>query len=244
MRQIQLRTLAAHGITLHQSIKIGGLHAHQAQDARGMKLIVVSAKLLGTSWVSIGHILKLHNLDFTIMPLDRPHILAQDSNQLRAVLEVIELASKRSRRDELFITDVGFLVSSLSRTFDRRVLIAPALMLLLTLGLATTHYLEPGPPEEPQPQAAVLTCALDMEESEFSVWLQNKISGREAGFTKESLIETGLGDISLKVEQAIGSTQFVTGVFRCEDGRSRRVQFRTDSEPGRGLVDLGSNLDT
>jgi hypothetical protein len=243
MRQIQLRTLAAQGITVQQSVRIKGLSAYQAQDDRGRKLIVLSGALLGTSWAAIGNALESQSIEFTIMTLGRPHLLAVDTSQLRSVLEDIELASKRSRSDEVFVKDVGFLVSGLSRKFDVRALIAPALLLLLTLGLATSQQLEPVALEDPEPEATLLTCALDMVESEFNSWLKTQISGREVSSARTFVIRTDLGEINMEIEQSLGSTQFVTGVFNCEDNRSKRFQFRTDSQPGRALVDLGSSLD-
>jgi len=243
MRQIQLRTLAAQGITVQKPIKIVGLVAHQAQDECGNRLIVFSGALLGTSWVGVGHILELHNTEFKIIALGRPYFVAPDSNQLRGVLEVVASASKRSRREEVFIKDMGFLVSELRRSFDARALIAPALLLLLTLGLAANQYFDSAPLEEPKPETKNFSCALDMGELDFRAWLKGKISNREASPAKTSEIKTDLGEITLVIEQAIGATQFVTGALSCEDGRSKKFQFRTDSQPGRGLVDLGSSLD-
>ena len=114
---------------------------------------------------------------------------------------------------------------------------------MLTLGLATSQQLEPVALEDPEPEATLLTCALDMVESEFNSWLKTQISGREVSSARTFVIRTDLGEINMEIEQSLGSTQFVTGVFNCEDNRSKRFQFRTDSQPGRALVDLGSSLD-
>ena len=76
---------------------------------------MLSGALLGTSWAAIGNALESQSIEFTIMTLGRPHLLAVDTSQLRSVLEDIELASKRSRSDEVFVKDVGFLVSGLRK---------------------------------------------------------------------------------------------------------------------------------
>ncbi len=240
MRQVQLRTLAARGIAVQGALKISGLDAYEALSGGGNSVLVFSGAVIGPSWVSIGHVLETHDLRFSIVSLGRPYFVADDSSQLRSVLEVLWLVSKQSSRDEVFVKGEGFLVSQIRKRFDARVLIAPAALLafVLTIGFGLGES-----EQESIEEVLPLTCALELSDKEFASWLKDQIFSREQTKANQLVIQTEMGVINLTVEQTLGSTQLISGTFGCEDGRSISLQFRTDAQQGGGFVELGPRLD-
>jgi hypothetical protein len=87
-----------------------------------------------------------------------------------------------------------------------------------------------------------INCALDLTESEFQSWFNNKVeNGNTEG--SELVIQSDLGLLILQIEQSLGSTQLVNARIECQDGRAQDYRFRTDSQRGGDLVELGEKLD-
>jgi hypothetical protein len=247
MKQAHLRTLATQGIDVGRLLKIRGLESYEGIDREGQKIIIFRGAVLGPSWASIGFVLNQQEIQHTIIDLDKPYFVAKDSQSLRLILEQIQAVSRTSSREEVFIQDVGFLVSNLGKRFDARPIIAPAVILFLTLGVAVFGLNEPeteaaDTPGQSEPLAPI-SCALDLEDADFRAWLEHQVSRRSAEADAQAVIQTDLGTISLELVQKLGSAQLLSGSLDCEDGRTQSLQFRTDGQPGSGLVDLGVRLD-
>jgi hypothetical protein len=222
-------------------MRIDGLDAYEALDDGGGRVVVFGGALIGPSWVSIGHVLEAHDFTFSIVSLGRPYLIADDSSQLRSLLQLLWSVSKRSSRDEVFVPDEGFLLSEIPRRFDLRVLIAPAALLAVVIALGTSSLI--APQEEKSIEVLPITCALEMNESEFEAWLKEQIFERDQTSAKQLVIQTEMGLINLTIEQTLGSAQLIRGTFGCDDGRSITLQFRTDEKQGGGFVELGPKLD-
>jgi hypothetical protein len=245
MRQAHLRTLATRGIEISSRLRIRGIEAHQAIDNHGQKLLIFTGGFLGTSWASIGFTLEQHQIRYTITSLGRPYFVCPDTQELRELLVVIPSASRASARAEILIQDVGFVKSELERKFDYRVLIAPLIILVLTLAFGSSQVQRSKVHEEPEQEQplAAMSCALDLEKAEFGSWLTGQLAKRKLDASSQLAIQTDLGEIAIEVEQFLGSTQLIRGTVACEDGRATSLQFRTDSQQPGELIELGEKLD-
>lgn len=193
----------------------------------------------------MGFTLDQHQIRHTITPLGRPYFVCPDTQELRELLVVIPSASRASGRAEILIQDVGFIKSELEKKIDYRTLIAPFIILVLTLAFGATQILSSEvreDPEQEQPLAAI-SCALDLEKAEFGSWLTGQLAQRKLDASSQLAIQTDLGEIAIEVEQVLGSTQLIRGTVACEDGRATSLQFRTDSEQPGELIELGEKLD-
>jgi len=243
MRAAHFRTLAAQSIAVSGKLRVPGLETYEAIANRDTRVLIFSGSLLGPSWASIGRLLEIHELQFSIVQLGRPYLLAKDTPRLRSLLHLARSVSRISHRDEVFIKDEGFLESKLRKKFDLRVLIAPALALIATVALGANFLREPVPVQDTQLQPTIISCALEMTGREFTLWLGEQISTREAVSTNQLVIQTDLGVIELAVDQALGSTLFMRGSFSCDDGRSKHLKFRTDALQRGYIVEIGPGLD-
>lgn len=243
MRQTDLRTLATRGIEVIRSLKMRGLEVYEALDGEGSKMLIFRGGVVGPSWVSIGFLLEKCAIQHCILTLGRPYFMASDSRELRQFFGEIVSASKRSFREEVFVPGVGFMFSELRKKFDPRVLIAPALILGVTVVVSIFQVSKPEAELQSVEPPRIVTCALDLNEGEFHLWLRDKLVAADFS-SGEITIQTELGTVSVRVAQALGSTQLIHGTLNCEDGRIQKLKFRTDSQSGGGLVELGKELDS
>jgi hypothetical protein len=241
MRQPHLRTLAAQGIAVRVRLKIRGLDVYEAIRETGDRVLIFSGAVIGPGWPSIHYVLETAKISFSIVDLGKPYFVAADSSQLREVLGSLWLVSKHGVRDEVFVNGEGFLSTELRKRFDARVLIAPIALLVFMVPIGASYLIQPE--DKTTQEAKALTCALDLSDSEFQVWLKEQIVMREQTPAKQLVIQTELGVINLTVEQTLGSTQLISGTLECQDGRSIDLQFRTDAQSGGGFLDLGQELD-
>lgn len=241
MRQAHLRTLATRGIEVTNSLRFRGLEVYEALDDKGLRILIFSGGVLGPSWASIGFVLERSGVRHTSLTLGRTHFMAEDTQEIRKLLrEVIEL-SKESVREEVFIDNVGFMVSHLRKKFDARNLIAPAVILGVTVAVSIIQFSQPAA-KPVVVEESLITCALDLNEMEFQLWLQDLVQNADTKIG-QLFLQTDLGAVTLEVKQAIGSTQLLDGSLVCQDGRSQQLKFRTDSLQGGSLVELGERLD-
>jgi hypothetical protein len=243
MRQANLRTLAARGIEIRGALKLRGIEAYEATDSRGNKLLVVSGGLPGPSWASVGHMLEQHQVPHTITMLGKPYFLSADTRELRKVLSLMPLISRTSAREEIFVQDVGFLQSELKKKFDFRVLIAPLVILILSLGFALFQTPKPATQTAQEDPTRKLSCALELGEAEFHSWLKMQLSENKLATASQLAIQTELGTLTLEIDQVLGSTQLIDGTLSCDDGRTDLFQFRSDSQQVGDLFELGERLD-
>lgn len=167
--------------------------------------------------------------------------MAEDTQELRKLLREVLQVSRESVRAEVFIEDVGFMVSDLRKKFDARNLIAPALILGVTVAVSLMQFSQPEAEPEHIEQK-VVTCAIDLTQVDFRLWLQDLVQNTDTKIG-QVFLQTDLGEVTLEVIQAIGSTQLLDGSLVCQDGRSQQLKFRTDSLQGGALVELGERLD-
>ena len=243
MRQSHLRTLAARGLSVQKSIGIRGIDAYLSLEKEGSSQLVFSGSWLGPSWINIAHVLDMHEVKFSVFMLGRPYLVAEDSGNLRSILSHMTSAAKRSIRDEVFIEGEGFVVSGMKKGIDVSALIAPAIVLSISVILAANTFFSSPPNQENLPQEDPLSCALDMSDSGFSSWIRQQLVSRDKTPASQLLVQTEIGVINLTVEQTIGSTQLMTGTVGCDDGRSRTLKFRTDTQDGGGFLELEPRLD-
>ena len=243
MRQANLRTLAARGIEIRRALKLRGIEAYEAIEGRGNKLLVFSGGLLGPSWASVGFMLEQHQVPHAITMLGKPYFVSADTRELRKILSLMPLMSRTSAREEILIQDVGFLQSELEKKFDFRVLIAPLVILLLTLGFGSFQSSKPEPQQPVGVESAQPSCALDLEGGEFGSWLKLQLFENKLATASQLAIQTELGKLTIEIDQVLGSTQLIDGTLSCDDGRTHSFQFRSDSQQVGDLVELGERLD-
>lgn len=243
MRQSDLRTLAAREVEVGVPVRIRGIECHEALNSAGEKLLIFSGSPLGPSWVSFGFWLDKHGIEYRLMFLSRTFLLSVDNPELRQLLKQVHTASKLSTRSEVLVEDVGFLTSHLKKKFDVRILIPPGAVLSLIVLGAFFPLSEPATELEILDSEPAISCALDLPERDFRSWLNLQVSDKSKAAIDQLVIETELGTLSLIIQQTLGSAQLIYGTLGCQDGRLVEMQFRTDSQHGGNLVELGERLD-
>jgi hypothetical protein len=245
MRQAHLRTLATRGIEISSRLGIRGIEAHQAIDNQGEKLLVFSGGLLGTSWASVGFVLEQQGIRHTIISLGRPYFVCSDTQELRELLFLVTEASRVSAREDILIQDVGFVRSELDKKFDYRALIAPLIILALTLAFGASQIFRSEVHEDPEQEQVVpaISCALDLDRAVFDSWIKGQLGKRRLEASSQFAIQTELGEVAIEVDQVLGSTHLISGTLTCEDGRAVSLKFRTDGQRPGELIELGEKLD-
>lgn len=242
MRQAHLRYLATRGIEVLSSPKIQGLAVHEAIDGQGSKLLIFCGGALGPNWVSIGFLLEQQGIKHSLLHLGKTYFLSPDSQELRLFLGQVHRLSRASVREQVFIQDLGFLISGLPKKFDVRTLIAPSLILGVTLLVWSSQLFSPMLEVESVEPTISISCALDLTEAEFRDWFKNQVRNTTAEGS-ELVIQSDLGLVTIQIEQSLGSTQLINARVECPDERTQSYQFRTDSQKDGDLVELGERLD-
>jgi hypothetical protein len=242
MRQAHLRTLATRGIEVLSHLKIQGLEVHEAIDAQGLRMLIFRGGVLGPNWASVGFLLELQDIKYSLLDLGKTYLLSKDSQQLRLFLSQVHRLSRASSREEVFIQDVGFLISTIPKKFDVRTINTPSLILGVILLVWSLQLSTPEPEVESVEPGISLGCALDLTESEFRDWFNDQLSNSMAQGS-ELVIQSDLGLVTIQIAQSLGSTQLINARVECQDGKTQSYQFRTDSQKGGDLVELGERLD-
>lgn len=224
------------------SPKIQGLAVYEAIDGQGSKLLIFCGGALGPNWVSIGFLLEQQGIKYSLVDFGRTYFISPDTQELRWFLSQVLRLTRASVREEVFVKDVGFLISDLPKKFDARALIAPAVIFVATVLIWSLQFSSPAAVVESVEPTISISCALDLTESEFRMWLKNQVENANSKGS-ELVIQSDLGLVNLQIEQSLGSTQLVNARIECQDGRSQKYQFRTDSQRGGELVELGERLD-
>jgi len=242
MRQAHLRTLATKGIEVVRPLRIPGLEVYEAIDENGTRVLIFSGGVFGPSWVAAGFALEQSGFKHTLLGLGKNYFLSQDTAELRQLLNQVRQLSRISASQEIFIPDVGFLISDLPRKFDARTLIAPAVILSITVLVWLFQLSRPVAEMEIVEPAVAISCALDLTDAEYRDWFKDQYRNADIQGS-ELAIQTDLGLVAIEIEQALGSTQLVSARIQCQDGRSQSFEFRTDSQSGGDLIELGERLD-
>jgi len=87
-----------------------------------------------------------------------------------------------------------------------------------------------------------ISCVLDLPADEFNQWVAKSFQGRGSTNSPEVLVQSALGNLFLKIQQTLGSTQSVMGQVECEDGRSRMLHYRLDASASGNLIEIGQDL--
>ena len=216
---------------------------YEAIDNTGSKLLIFSGGVLGPTWVSIGFVLEQSGIRHTLEAFGKTYFLSRDTEELRTLLGQIKRLSRLSAREEVFIADVGFLISDIPKKLNTRAIIAPAVILGVTVVIWFLELSRPVAETEIIEPTIAITCALDLADDEFGVWLKNQFENADIQ-NNQMVIQTDLGLVNLEIKQSLGSTQLVSARIECEDGRVQILQFRADSQLGGQLVELGERLDS
>ena len=243
MRQSHERLLAAKGIVIGKAIRCKAVSALTASDSARNSLLIFRGKLSGPSWPTIAFQLDEAGLDYSLVEVGKVWIVSADSPRVRSVLQELPERARDSLRQQVFVSDVGFVNAERNKKFEPRVLIGPVLLLVLGLSVslvpaATQELIEPTIAESPQ-----LACALDLSEADLENWIASKINLTLSSISKDVRVESSLGVLNLQVEQTIGSTQSISGSIQCEDGRTKSLRYRIDASANGNLVKLGQRLD-
>ncbi|CAB4627854.1 unannotated protein [freshwater metagenome] len=242
MRQHHLRKLTALGLTVGSPLKKVGLRLYEAINQQGTAQLLFRGNLLGPTWPSLKHLLDLFEIDCTTVHAGAAWLLCNDDELVHRVLDEAQSNSRQCFRDDVLIPDVGFVSSGMPRKFDFRLLVMPVVILGLTLTVAGALSIRPDAPVQKVEPTASLTCALDLPEPEFQEWFRATVSGSKGKDLDVIVVQTELGSLNLKVDQALGSTILVSGSLECSDGRSKGLQFRADDSADGTLVELGTKL--
>lgn len=177
-----------------------------------------------------------------MLALGKTYFLSPDTQELRLFLGQVHRFSRASVREEVFIQDVGFLISDLPKKFDVRTLIAPSLILGVTLLVWSSLFSSPMLEVESVEPTISISCALDFTETEFRDWFKDQVRNASTEGS-ELIIQSDLGLVTIQIEQSLGSTQLINARVECPDGRTQSYQFRTDSKKDGDLIELGERLD-
>lgn len=241
MSQSQVRLFAAMGFLVVGKLSFRCLKAFQAQDPGGSRRLLVQGKVLGPGWPSIALHLESHGTSPKLLEIAGVWLEIEDTDSNRQVLNSFALAYKQSRAQEVLIPGQGFATSGLPKRFDYRVLLAPALVLVVTLALVFVP--KPGGTEVELEPVQEIRCALDLESDELNFWVSSQLLLNKGQEAKQFVMQTELGLLDIKTESLIGSTGFFSGYLQCSDGRSKQLAFRADSEAPETLVWLKQEKD-
>jgi hypothetical protein len=169
-------------------------------------------------------------------------VVTGDSASTREVLQSSNASANQCAREQILVPDVGFVNAGIRKRFEPRVVIGPALIAVASLALVFVPTVLPESPEKVQLETQEVDCALDLSPAEIEKWIASSM-GESALSSGEVLVQSKLGDLSIEIEQTIGSTQSVTGSIRCDDGRSKTLHYRLDASANGSLVELGQKLD-
>lgn len=243
MRQTHERLLAAKGISLGRSIPIKALRVVQAKDHTSRPLLLVRGRIYGPSWPSVADYLEQSGIECWLIEAGMPWLVIADSSATREALQDLARASNQSASERILVPDVGFVSAGKTKRFDSRTLIGPAVLALISLGLALVPAALPSPTEQSKLELPKITCALDLEAVEFRNWIVSNIESSPLSGSGNVLVESDLGLLTLQTGQIIGSTQSLTGSIECKDGRLKSLHYRLDTSADGSLVELSQKLD-
>jgi hypothetical protein len=243
MRQAQLRTLNAMGYTLGDKLKITGLRSYRCVNSLGHEVLLVRGELLGPSWPSIAWYLEQRGEEFKLIEAGGVWLVVEKKSATSELLAEFIVAAKHSSQQEVYLPQVGFATSEVRKRFEARLLVAPALILMLTLSIAFFRPSEPPIESTLLEQETQISCALDLASDEFDRWLEQRIFDALDQSKDEVILQTELGLLNLITEGSIGSTKRLAGYLECQDGRSLELHLRADSSGKGSLIQLGEKLD-
>jgi hypothetical protein len=242
MRQSQERLLLAKGIVLGKGLQIKGLRASLAKDREANTLLVLRGRFWGPSWPALATYLELTGIEYSLIEVGKTWVVTGDSASTREVLQSSNASANQCAREQILVPDVGFVNAGIRKRFEPRVVIGPALIAVASLALVFVPTVLPESPGKVQLETQEVDCALDLSPAEIEKWIASSM-GESALSSGEVLVQSKLGDLSIEIEQTIGSTQSVTGSIRCDDGRSKTLHYRLDASANGSLVELGQKLD-
>ena len=243
MRQSHERLLAAKGIVLDKAIPAGTLIVFRAKDHSGNSLLVFRGKFGGPSWPAIAEQLEQSGIEYSVIEAGKPWLVISDVPSAREVLQVLATRAKECLSQQVLVPDVGFVSAGRSKRFESRVLIGPAVVALTSLVLAILATSSPKASEQTAIETPEATCALDLERGKLESWIASSMDLSSSSTSREVLVDSKLGLLTLEVQQTIGSAQSVKGSIQCQDGRSKSLHYRLDLSASGKLVELSQGLD-
>lgn len=237
-----MRVLAARGVVLGRRISAKGLRVYSAYGRNGPRLLFRGG-IAGPSWPAIATLLEECGIEYSILVVGRIWLLTSDSETTRTFTRELHQHVKQSASELVLVPDVGFVSVGVKKKFELRTLIGPAVVAILSFGLALVPIVLQQEESPQEPEKLQVSCVLDLPVNQIKVWVSESISGRELGSPSKILVSSELGELALEVLETLGSTQSVTGLVQCSDGRSKQLHYRIDSSASGGLVELGQKLD-
>ncbi len=242
MRQIHERVLVAKGYHLGKPLSGPSLRVYQARDQIGSEFLFVRGKILGPSWPSIAKVLDESQIEYALIEAGNIWLVATDHESVRQVLYGISKLAKHSVSEEVLVPEVGFVAAGIKKRLEIRNLLGPIFVALLSMGWFIVPTLIPEQEALEQPKPVEISCVLDLPADEFNQWVAKSFQGRGSTNSPEVLVQSELGNLFLKIQQTLGSTQSVMGQVECEDGRSRKLHYRLDVSASGNLIEIGQDL--
>lgn len=227
------------GYRVSGRIRIRGLKVFKVEHSSGPGYLLIQGSMFGPNWPSIAWYLESFTLAPKLLEVDGFWLLINDSEANQEILLNLTSAQKTSRVQEVLVPGEGFVISEVPKKIDNRVFLAPvaALILTATIGFLPRQEISETTPEtEPK-----INCALDLAPDEFNSWLSSSLLLQGQNQTKQQLIQTDLGLLTLEAEGSIGSATFFAALVDCQDGRSRTLSFRADSSALGKIIQLGQS---
>lgn len=234
--------MAARGISLGETIPASGLRLILAKDRAANSLLLVRGKIYGPAWPSIADLLEQSGIEYSLIDAGKTWLVTIDSSITREVLKQSIYRARESASEQILIPDLGFVNAGRKKKFELRSLSGPALLALISLGLALVPYITPMTTQQAEVASPEVACALDLDDADIEKWIASSVDSA-ATSSGEYLLESKLGILRLEIQQTLGSTQSVTGSINCDDGRSKHLHFRLDASASGALVELGQKLD-
>jgi hypothetical protein len=243
MRQSHERLLAAKGIAVGKTLPIPGLKVFLANDHSANSLLIVRGNVWGPSWPALTTQLEQSGIEHSLIEAGKAWLVVLDSSHTRSVLHESRDRAKLSAREQVMVPEVGFVSAGVKKRFEPRLIVGPAVVALVSVGLAFLPALLLKESEQADVEDTAVTCALDLPDRLLREWIVSTLDSASPNSSGELLVQSNLGLLKLETQQVIGSTQSVSGFIECQDGRQLQLHYRLDRSANGSFVELGQKLD-
>lgn len=231
------------GYVFLKKLKVPRLRVFEATGPEGKGVFLVRGTLLGPSWPSLAWYFESQGIEFRLLDSGGIWLVLELTGQIKLLLPQVSEISRSSSRQQVYLPKIGFMPSDIKKRLDLRIILAPTLILGITLLIAVLRPIATEVPIDKADQEPEIDCAMDLDSKEFDNWLEQSVFDSLAKVQDQLIQQTDLGLLNLNLESSLGSTRLYAGYLECQDGRSLELNFRADSSATGNLVQLGGKLD-
>ena len=235
--------MAAKGIAVGKALPIPGLKVFLANDHSANSLLIVRGNVWGPSWPALTTQLEQSGIEHSLIEAGKTWLVVLDSTHTRSVLHESRDRANLSAREQVMVPEVGFVSAGVKKRFEPRLIVGPAAVALVSVGLSFLSALLAEESEQAVVEDTAVTCALDLPDRLLREWIASTLDSASPNGSGELLAQSNLGLLKLETQQVIGSTQSVRGFIECQDGRQMQLHYRLDRSADGSFVELGQKLD-